>query len=136
MVMVAVVDPPAAPRRGVPALRAPAGLAHLVCSCGCIAFELTPREAPVLELVAEGRTTREAARRLYVSEQAVTYHIANLLAKFQAANRTELVARAFVLGLLEPAWPPRVRGAGDDAGTTRARIPPSVKDCHGTRTHR
>ena len=70
---------------------------------------LTRREADVLELVAEGMSTRDMARSLYVSPQAVTYHIGNLLAKFQCSNRAGLVARAFVTGVLLATWPPRVR---------------------------
>ncbi len=76
----------------------------------------------MLELVAAGTTTAEAARRLFVSEQAVTYHIANLLSKFQGANRTGLVARAFVLGVLELTWPPRVIGTQALGGPTLVRL--------------
>jgi DNA-binding CsgD family transcriptional regulator len=83
-------------------------LEHLRRSCGCTLFELTDREAEVLEQLAEGKSTRTAARSLYVSDQAVTYHVGNLLAKFQCTNRTGLVARAFVLCILDRSWPPRV----------------------------
>ena len=69
---------------------------------------LTPRERRVLELAAEGFSTQEIARRLFVSHQCITYHLGNLLAKFGADNRAGMVARAFVFGYLEPdAWPPR-----------------------------
>ena len=71
--------------------------------------ELTCREADVLELVAEGLSTREMGRSLHVSPQAVTYHIGNLLAKFQCSNRAGLVTRALVTGVLLATWPPRVR---------------------------
>lgn len=70
---------------------------------------LTEREAHVLELVATGLYTRDIAPRMFVSHQAVTYHIGNLLAKLQAKNRAGLVARAYALGLLTLDWPPRVR---------------------------
>ncbi len=70
---------------------------------------LTEREADVLVLLAAGLSTGDIARRLYVSCQAVTYHVGNLLGKLQCENRTGLVARAFVLGLLAiDAWPPRL----------------------------
>ena len=69
---------------------------------------LTPRERRVLELAAEGLSTREIARRLFVSHQCVTYHLGNLLAKFGADNRAGMVARAYVSGYLASgAWPPR-----------------------------
>jgi DNA-binding CsgD family transcriptional regulator len=72
---------------------------------------LTEREGRVLELLAAGLPTRDIATRLFVSRQAVTYHIGNLLAKFQTSNRAGLVARAYVLGLLAPGWPPRMLSA-------------------------
>lgn len=73
---------------------------------------LTPREALVLELVAEGLSTRRIAAILFVSEQAVTYHVSNLLSKFGCENRAGVVARAFVFGYLDPyAWPPRLATA-------------------------
>jgi DNA-binding NarL/FixJ family response regulator len=68
---------------------------------------LTRRERPVLELVAAGWSTRRIAEWLCVSEQCITYHIGNLLAKFQSPNRAGLVSRAFVLGYLSTEWPPR-----------------------------
>lgn len=70
---------------------------------------LTAREEEVLELIAAGWTTRRISETLLVSPQAVTYHIGNLLAKFQMENRAGLVGRAFVLGYLAAnRWPPRV----------------------------
>lgn len=83
-------------------------LSDLVRPCGCTRVELTDREEAVLEKLAEGKSTREAAECLYVSHQAITYHVGNLLAKFRCANRTGAVARAFVLGILAPTWPPTV----------------------------
>lgn len=82
---------------------------------------LTEREARVLELVATGLPTRDIAARLFVSRQAVTYHIGNLLAKFQASNRAGLVARAYVLGLLTLGWPPRMETATESV-TKRLRV--------------
>lgn len=63
----------------------------------------------MLVLVAEGLSTRQAASALVVTEQAVTYHISNLLSKFGCGNRAGLVARAFVFGYLDSrSWPPRL----------------------------
>lgn len=68
---------------------------------------LTRREAAVLELVAADCANREIAAKLQVSEQAVTYHVGNLLTKFEARSRTGLVSKGFVLGyLLTGSWPP------------------------------
>lgn len=70
---------------------------------------VTTREATILELAAAGWSTRRMAELLSVSEQAITYHLGNLLAKFGAGNRAGLVGRAFVFGyLLADDWPPRV----------------------------
>lgn len=85
---------------------------------------LTEREGRVLELLATGLPTRDIAARLFVSRQAVTYHIGNLLAKFQARNRAGLVARAYVLGLLAPGWPPRTLAAGALNRTLAQRLIP------------
>lgn len=71
---------------------------------------VTSAEARVLELVAEGLSSREIACRLHVSRQAVTYHIGNLLGRFGCTNRAGLVARAFSLAVLDARpWPPVVR---------------------------
>ncbi|HEX2904473.1 MAG TPA: AAA family ATPase [Jatrophihabitans sp.] len=55
---------------------------------------LTPREREVLGLIADGRTNRQIARSLYISEKTVSVHVSNLLAKLGAAGRTEAVAIA------------------------------------------
>jgi DNA-binding CsgD family transcriptional regulator len=114
----------------------PEALGHLMRSCGCMRFEVTEREAAVLEQLAAGRSTSAAARSLFVSPQAVTYHVGNLLAKFQCTNRTGLVSRAFVLGVLSETWPPRcsrpARGTPAKAGSGRCLH--RVKDWgHGQR---
>jgi serine/threonine-protein kinase PknK len=43
--------------------------------------ELTPREREVLALMAEGRTNRGIARRLWLTERTVERHIASILVK-------------------------------------------------------
>jgi DNA-binding NarL/FixJ family response regulator len=42
---------------------------------------LTPREREVLALMAEGRTNRGIARRLWLTERTVETHVASILAK-------------------------------------------------------
>jgi DNA-binding CsgD family transcriptional regulator len=69
----------------------------------------TTSELRVLELVALGLSSQRIGERLWISRQAVTYHLGNLFGKFLVDSRTGLVARAFVTGVLEPgAWPPRI----------------------------
>ncbi|CAL9647303.1 PAS domain S-box protein [Streptomyces sp. enrichment culture] len=69
---------------------------------------VTPTEARILALLAGGATTARAARETGLTADGVTYHLRRLTARWQAANRTELVARAYALGVLVPGtWPPR-----------------------------
>jgi DNA-binding CsgD family transcriptional regulator len=73
--------------------------------------ELTPAEGRILEFVALGLPSREIARRMSVTRQAVTWHISNLFGKLGAENRANLVARAYATGLIATeSWPPRVVG--------------------------
>ncbi|MFE4964723.1 PAS domain S-box protein [Streptomyces sp. NPDC056660] len=69
--------------------------------------KVTPVEGRVLALLARGAGTAQAARELGLTKDGVTYHLRRLSARWSAANRTELVARAYALGVLTPgAWPP------------------------------
>jgi DNA-binding CsgD family transcriptional regulator len=61
---------------------------------------LTPREAEVLRLVAEGRSNGEIGRALFISTKTASVHVSNILAKLGAASRGEAVARARSAGLL------------------------------------
>jgi DNA-binding NarL/FixJ family response regulator len=71
---------------------------------------LTHREVSVLEFLAEGLSSRQVAKTLGVTDQAVTYHVGNLLSKFACGNRAGLVARAYFLGHLNAdVWPPKVQ---------------------------
>ncbi len=64
---------------------------------------LTPREAEVLALLAQGRTNRQIGSTLYISEKTASVHVSNILAKFGAASRAEAVAVAAARGLLTSA---------------------------------
>jgi DNA-binding NarL/FixJ family response regulator len=61
---------------------------------------LTAREREVLTLVAAGRTNRQIAQQLYISDKTVSVHVSNLLAKLGARSRTEAAAIARRDGLL------------------------------------
>jgi DNA-binding CsgD family transcriptional regulator len=63
---------------------------------------LSPREREVLGLVALGRSNREIADTLVVTEHTAKYHVAQLLNKLGAGSRAEAVARAVAAGLLAP----------------------------------
>jgi len=68
---------------------------------------VSPVEARILALLAGGATTARAAKETGLSTDGVTYHLRRLSARWGASNRTELVARAYALGVLTPGvWPP------------------------------
>ncbi|MGE0313743.1 MAG: AAA family ATPase [Lautropia sp.] len=54
---------------------------------------LSPREAEVLALLAEGASNRLLAERLHISENTVERHLRNIFVKLGVANRAEAVAR-------------------------------------------
>jgi DNA-binding NarL/FixJ family response regulator len=62
---------------------------------------LTPREREVLQLAAEGMTTREIAEHLVVSLKTAEHHRASAMAKLDIHNQTELVKYAIRTGLIE-----------------------------------
>lgn len=61
---------------------------------------LTPREAEILALVAEGRTNGEIGTQLFIATKTVSVHVSRILAKLDAASRTEAAAIARRRGLL------------------------------------
>ncbi len=62
---------------------------------------LTPREREVLHYVAGGFSNGEIASYLSISSNTVKYHLAQIMKKLGAANRTEAVLRAIQSGELE-----------------------------------
>lgn len=79
---------------------APRGVSAGPDETSTTADHLTPREQQVLELVAQGRTNRQVASQLFISEKTVSVHMSNILAKVGAGGRTEAVAIARRRGLL------------------------------------
>lgn len=61
---------------------------------------LTPRERQVLDLVAEGLPNKVIAARLGISDQTVKFHLASIVSKLGASNRTEAVHVALRRGLI------------------------------------
>jgi DNA-binding CsgD family transcriptional regulator len=55
---------------------------------------LTPREAEVLELLAEGLRNADIAARLHVSPRTVDHHVSSLLGKLGVRTRGEAIAAA------------------------------------------
>ena len=56
--------------------------------------ELTTQEMHVLSLIAEGKTNREIAQTLYLSEGTVRNYVSGILSKLQVSNRAEAAAYA------------------------------------------
>ena len=64
------------------------------------AIKLTKREAEVLSLLIEGKSSREAAAMLYINKRTVDFHLANIYDKLQVSNRVQAFRRAARLGLI------------------------------------
>ncbi len=62
------------------------------------ADNLTPREAQVLQRIAEGLPNKQIARDLGISPNTVKFHVNAILTKLNAQSRTEAVIRATQLG--------------------------------------
>lgn len=54
-------------------------------------LDLSVREQDVLQLILEGKTNKEIAEQLFVSENTVKFHVKNILKKTGCANRKELL---------------------------------------------
>jgi DNA-binding CsgD family transcriptional regulator len=61
---------------------------------------LTPRELEVLALLAEGASNKVIARRLGISVHTAKFHVASLLDKLDAVERTDAVAHAARRGVI------------------------------------
>jgi len=75
-------------------------LAGRVAELDAAPGSLTARQQEVLQLLAEGRTNREIARALEVSDDTVKFHLKNLFERLGVDNRTEAVVMASRLGHL------------------------------------
>lgn len=63
---------------------------------------LTPREADVVKLIAEGHSAQEIADCLSISPRTVDRHRANILEKLDLRDRVDLTRYAIRAGLIEP----------------------------------
>jgi DNA-binding NarL/FixJ family response regulator len=97
----AVLDPEVQQRLLSAAVRAPAPV-----SADQGEGELTPRESDVLRLIAEGRTNREIARALFVSEATIKTHVNRIFAKTGSRDRTQAMRYAYTHGFAAPPGPP------------------------------
>lgn len=78
---------------------APAIAARLVKRSGPT---LTDREVEILGLLATGRSNREMARQLFVSEATVKSHLSHIYTKLEVDTRAAAVARAIEQRIIRP----------------------------------
>jgi DNA-binding NarL/FixJ family response regulator len=62
-------------------------------------YSLTQREHDILALLAEGRSNREIAGHLYLSEKTVKAHLAAIFRKLGVTNRTQAAMMAVQMGV-------------------------------------
>lgn len=62
---------------------------------------LTPREVDVLKLIADGNANKNIADRLSISETTVKTHIASILSKLSANDRTHAVTIGLKRGIID-----------------------------------
>jgi DNA-binding CsgD family transcriptional regulator len=67
---------------------------------------LTARELEILRLIAAGKANKEIAEALFISTHTVAIHVAHVLAKTGASNRTGAAAYAARHHLFEASAPP------------------------------
>lgn len=61
---------------------------------------LTSRQQQVLDLLSRGLSNSEIGASLHVTQHTVEFHVRQLLSKFHARNRLEMVRRAADMGLV------------------------------------
>jgi len=61
---------------------------------------LTKREREILQLVADGHSTAEIARTLYISAKTVKNHLASIYSKLDSRDRTQAVLSGMRLGIV------------------------------------
>lgn len=61
---------------------------------------LTERETEVLQELAQGATTAQAAARLFISQKTVRNHLASIYEKMDARDRTQAVLQGLRMGII------------------------------------
>ena len=85
---------------------------HILRTSTGVVPALTPQELQVSLLLAEGRTTREAAAALFLSPKTVEYHLRKVYTKLGIRSRSDLAT------VLEELVGPRARSDAQPSPTT------------------
>jgi DNA-binding NarL/FixJ family response regulator len=89
--------------------------------------KLTRRELEILQLVSGGRSNRQVAEILWVADQTVKFHLANIYRKLGVRSRFEAARWARESGILdvvvEPESGDAVSEGSGKGGVTRALVP-------------
>lgn len=72
-----------------------------VCVAQFEAIHITAREKDALQCAAMGKTSKDTAIILGISERTVETHLANAAAKLQACTKVQAVARAIASGCIQ-----------------------------------
>jgi DNA-binding CsgD family transcriptional regulator/tetratricopeptide (TPR) repeat protein len=94
------------------------GHGSVAARAGRATFRLTRREQDVLERLTVGRTNREIAADMFISEKTASVHVSNIKSKLGANGRAEIAAIAVRLGLVSES-----AGGDEMAELMAARLP-------------
>jgi two-component system response regulator DesR len=62
---------------------------------------LTKRELSILEALQRGGSNQAIAKKLFLAEQTVKFHLTNIYRKLGVSTRTEAIHHAYANGLVE-----------------------------------
>jgi DNA-binding NarL/FixJ family response regulator len=66
---------------------------------------LTRREREIASLIGQGKSNKQIADELVMSERTVEWHASNILSKLDLQSRAQVAVWAVRQGLASPSWP-------------------------------
>ena len=88
---------------------------------------LTPREIDVLRLISRGRSNRDIAAELRITENTAANHVRSILIKTGAANRTQVAMMAVSRRWVDDHGPELAPSVGTGEQITRLATPPATR---------
>ena len=92
--MVALLEAFDLPTVGAPDKSRPSERIEAADSENTLVDDVTPKEISILQLLGEGKSNKQIAETLFITEGTVKWHLHNIYTKLNAANRSEAVALA------------------------------------------